>query len=450
MNRSQLKAGLLRLLADYGMLQVLLLLCVYYSIATLKTQYPVGAEAGAQLTRAVEKRAPSGGRVIAVLQETRDDESVAVTLRSGLQNTGREIFIVQGDPAQARAALQAAIDQGRPPDLIVCTPVTAEWTPIAERSRVLPALADVPVLTPEGYIWPIFLTAANLLNIPHQIAIMAILAAGMTLVILTGGIDLSVGSVVALSAVTATLLIRDWGGRGATSGAVVAACVLAVLACACLGFITGVFVVIFDLPSFIVTLAGMSIASGLAYVLTKNLTIDQVPAGFEWLGTGVGVFGIPHSVLLALAIYAAVHVLLTRMTLGRYIYAVGGNAEAARLSGVPVRRVLLFVYTACAALAGLGGVVLASQFQSGAANYGQNYELNAIAAVAVGGTSLRGGEGSVLNTLAGAFVLGVINNGMNLTNVSGNSQRIVLGAVILGAVTFEAVKKRGLAGMWTR
>ena len=346
--------------------------------------------------------------------------------------------------------MQAAIDDGKPPDLIVGTAVTAHWAPIAERERVLPRLTNVPVLAPRGYTWPIFLNVRNLLNIPGQVAVIAILAAGMTLVILTGGIDLSVGSIVALSAVTATLLIREGGGRDASVVVVVGCCALAVLACALVGLAAGLFVVSFDLPPFIVTLGFMSIASGLAYVLTQSSTIDQVPANFNWLGTGAGAFGIPHSVFLALAIYAGVHVLLTRMTLGRYIYAVGGNAEAARLSGVPVRRVLLFVYTACAALAGLGGIVLASQLKSAAATYGQNYELNAIAAVAVGGTSLRGGEGSVINTLAGALVLGVINNGMNLTNLSSDSQRVVLGAVILGAVTFESVKKRGLAALGKR
>lgn len=445
MTSSRLKSGLLRFVRDYGMVQVLALLCVYYSIATLETQYPTGAEAGEELSRAVAKEVPAGGRVLVALQDTRDDEALAEALARRLPD--RDLTIVHGDPARARAAMQAAIDKGERPDMIVGTAVTAHWTPIAERERVLPPLAKVPVLSPRGYTWPIFLNVSNLLNIPGQIAVISILAAGMTLVVLTGGIDLSVGSLVALSGVTATLLIRDHGGRDASTAVVLGCCTLAVLACAVVGFAAGLCVVSFDLPPFIVTLAFMSIGSGLAYVLTQSHTIDQVPANFGWLGTGAGAFGIPHSVVLALAIYAAVHVLLRRMTLGRYIYAVGGNAEAARLSGVPVRRVLLFVYTACAALAALGGIVQASQLTSAAANYGQNYELNAIAAVAVGGTSLRGGEGSVINTLAGALVLGVINNGMNLTNLSGDSQRVVLGAVILGAVVFESVKKRGLAAM---
>lgn len=439
-----------RFLRGNGMLQALLVLCVYYSIATLETQYPVGAEAGEQLARAVRRRLPPQARVLAVLQDTREDVALASALEKGLEGSGHELTLVQGEPADARQTLQAAVDAGKTPNALVCTSVTADWNLIADRATVFPSITDAPVLVPESYTWPVFLNPGNLLNIPNQVAVISILAAGMTLVVLTGGIDLSVGSVVALSAVTATLLIRDAGGIAATPGVVIACCMAAVLACTLVGLFSGLFIVTFDHPSFIVTLAVMSMGSGLAYELSKNHTIDQVPANFQWLGVGADLLGIPNAVILALLIYAAVHVLLTRMTLGRYIYAVGGNAEAARLSGVPVRRVLLFCYAACAGLAGLGGVVLSSQLSSGAANYGQNYELNAIAAVAVGGTSLRGGQGSVLGTLAGALILGVINNGMNLTNVSGNMQRIVLGAVILGAVTLESVKQRGIAWLWKR
>jgi ribose transport system permease protein len=141
-------------------------------------------------------------------------------------------------------------------------------------------------------------------------------------------------------------------------------------------------------------------------------------------------------------LYLAAHVMMTRMVVGRYIYAVGGNAEAARLSGVPVQRILLFVYTVSGALAGLGGIVLASQLKSGAPTYGQMYELYVIAAVVVGGTSLAGGEGKVLGTLIGAFLIAVIQNGMNLTGVKSFPQRVVLGLVILGAVLLDRVKKR--------
>jgi ribose transport system permease protein len=216
-----------------------------------------------------------------------------------------------------------------------------------------------------------------------------------------------------------------------------------ILACAASGVFSGTMVTLFRIPPFIVTLGMMLVASGLAYILADGQSINQVPDTFIWLGRGADLFRIPNAVLLMLGLYALAHVLMTRMVLGRYIYAVGGNPQAARLSGVPVRRVLLLVYTLCGALAGLGGVVMASQLKSGAPTYGQMYELYVIAAVVVGGTSLSGGEGKVLGTLIGAFIIAVIQNGMNLTGVESYTQKIVLGLVILGAVLLDRWK-RGL------
>jgi len=152
---------------------------------------------------------------------------------------------------------------------------------------------------------------------------------------------------------------------------------------------------------------------------------------------------LPNAVLLMALLYAAAHFMMARTVLGRYVYAVGGNAEAARLSGVPVKKVLLFAYTLCGALAGLGGIIMASQLKSGAPTYGQMYELYVIAAVVVGGTSLSGGEGKVLGTLIGAFIIAVIQNGMNLTGVESYTQKVVLGLVILGAVLLDILKRRG-------
>ena len=156
--------------------------------------------------------------------------------------------------------------------------------------------------------------------------------------------------------------------------------------------------------------------------------------------------GLPNSVLLMFVLYACAYALMHHTMLGRSIYAVGGNPEAARLAGVPVRRVLVFVYGLCGLLAGVGGLITASTFESGDPNYGQTYELYVIAAVVVGGTSLSGGQGRVLGTLVGALMLGVIYNGMNLHNVGGFSQKIVLGAVILLAVVLDQWKRRGRAG----
>ena len=196
------------------------------------------------------------------------------------------------------------------------------------------------------------------------------------------------------------------------------------------------------IPPFIVTLAMMLVGSGVAYILAKGQSIYQIPDSFVWLGRGADLLGLPNAVVLMLVLYAVAHVLMSRMRLGRYLYAVGGNREAARLSGVPVERVLLFAYVVSALLAGLGGVIMASQLKSGSATYGNMYELYVIAAVVVGGTSLSGGEGKILGTLIGAFTIAVIQNGMNLTNVESYTQKVVLGLVILAAVLLDRVRQR--------
>jgi ribose transport system permease protein len=189
----------------------------------------------------------------------------------------------------------------------------------------------------------------------------------------------------------------------------------------------------------------MLVARGVASEVSAGASVYQVPAGFVWLGGGGDLLGIPNGVLLMAVLYLTAHIVMTRMTLGRYVYAVGGNAEAARLSGVPVRRVLLLVYALSGALAGLGGVVMASRLRSGSPTYGVMYELYAVAAVVVGGTSLSGGEGKVFGTLIGALIIAVIKNGMNLTGVTPFRQDVVFGLVILGAVLLDRLKKFG----WT-
>jgi ribose transport system permease protein len=220
-------------------------------------------------------------------------------------------------------------------------------------------------------------------------------------------------------------------------------CLAGIGVCAAAGLFSGSMVTFFGVPPFIATLGMMLVARGLASEATEGESVYQVPATFTRLGGGADLLGIPNAVLLTLGLYLAAHVVMTRMTLGRYVYAIGGNAEAARLSGVPVRAVYLLVYTLCGALAGLGGVVLASRLKSGAPTYGQMYELYTIAAVVVGGTSLSGGEGKVFGTLIGALIIAVIKNGMNLTGVTPFRQDVVFGAVILGAVLLDRFKKYG-------
>ena len=187
----------------------------------------------------------------------------------------------------------------------------------------------------------------------------------------------------------------------------------------------------------------MLVGSGLAFIIADGQSIYQIPDSFVWLGRGDDFMGLPNAVFLMIILYTIAHIAMTKMRIGRYIYATGGNVTAARLSGVPVKKVLVIVYTCCGCLAGLGGVITASQLKSGSPTYGLMYELYVIAAVVVGGTSLAGGEGKILGTLIGAFIIAVIQNGMNLTGVESYTQKVVLGLVILGAVLLDRVKKLG-------
>jgi ribose transport system permease protein len=211
--------------------------------------------------------------------------------------------------------------------------------------------------------------------------------------------------------------------------------------CAIVGAFVGGTVTLFDLPPFIVTLATMMMAKGLALRLAQGRSIPELPNSFFWIGGGQ-TMGVPNPVWLMVILYLLAHIVMSRTVFGRYVYAIGGNDEAARLSGVPVKRVLLIVYTVCGALAGLGGIVLASQLEAGDPKFGLMYELEVIAAVVVGGTSLMGGSGKIFGTLIGAFIIAVIKNGMNLIGVEPFNQRIVLGAVLLAAVLLDQLKRR--------
>jgi ribose transport system permease protein len=313
---------------------------------------------------------------------------------------------------------------------------------VQEAGQRFPTLGDVQTFTPQPYRWPNFLKAENLLNVANQIAVIAIMAIGMTMVIITGGIDLSVGRLIALSAVVSTLLIRDAAGaENATTLGLVLCCTAAIFLCGLVGLLSGVLITACRLPPFIVTLATMRIAGGLARMLAQDQSIYQLPDSFTWLGKGEDL-GIPNAVVLMAGLYVVAHVVMTRTTLGRYVYAVGGNAEAARLAGVRVSGIVVLVYTVSGALAGLGGVVLASKLKSGSPTYGQMYELDVIAAVVLGGTSLSGGEGRILGTLIGAFLIAVIHNGMNITGVQSDKQEIVLGVIILTAILLDQLKRQ--------
>jgi ribose transport system permease protein len=444
--------GLTRLLSsllssDYGMLLVLLLLGGYYAAATRAPQDPNGVEGAERLAAQMRAEFPSGASVLIVAGGSREDREFAQALEPRLAGAGfRPLATVAGEPREARRALERLAEAGARLDVIAGNRVSAAWALFSQtRLRAdFPSLAGATVVFPESYPWPNFLKRDNLVNVANQIVVIAILAVGMTFVIITGGIDLSVGSLIALGAVLATRLIRDAAGaEQATALGMTLACLAGVAACALVGCFSGVMVTVFSIPPFIVTLGMMLVASGTAFILAEGQSIYQVPDGFVWLGREASLPGLPNAVVLMLLLYAAAHVLMTNTALGRYVYAIGGNAEAAWLSGVPVRRVLLFAYALSAALAGLGGVVMASQLKSGAPTYGLMYELYAIAAVVVGGTSLAGGEGRILGTLIGALIIAVIQNGMNLTGVESYTQKVVLGLVILGAVLLDMLKRRG-------
>jgi len=437
------RSMLRRLAADYGMAGVLLLLCIYYSIATWNEQFPAGAEAAERVAEAVS--AETAFVVAETGAEAREFADRAAEL---LRARGVEVLgVFAGEPPGLRDAVAAATAGGRRIGAFAATYQAGRWRVLRSIVQDTPSAAAAAVVSAGSYWWPDFLKRSNLMTVADRIVVIAIIAIGMTMVIITAGIDLSVGSLIALSAVLSTLLIRDVGGaESATPAAMVLCCLAATVACGLVGVFSGLMVTAFAIPPFIVTLAMMLVAKGIAFILAAGQSIHRVPPSIDWLGRGAHLFGIPNTVVLMALLYAAAHVVMTRTVLGRYVYAVGGNREAARLSGVPVRRVLLLVYAVCGALAGLGGVVRASQLRTGAPTYGLTYELYVIAAVVVGGTSLAGGQGRVLGTLIGAFIIAVIENGMNLTGVQSYTQMVVLGLVILAAVLLDMLKK----GRWHR
>jgi ribose transport system permease protein len=440
-----IRVQLYRFLSGYGMLLVLLLLCAYYSWVTRAEQHPTGAVAARQLAKDLRQASSPGARLIIIAQNSPEDAAFAATLRQELTRSGlTPLAVVTGEPADARRLLEHLASEKQDVTWIACSATAANWSVVQE--AVGGRRSNGPrLIQPRSYWWPNFLKGDNLLNVANQIAVIAIVAIGMTLVIIAGGIDLSVGSLIALAAVIATRFIRDWAGAEKAGPTGLLVCSLAgIAACGLVGIGSGLIVTQFGVPPFIVTLGTMLIASGFAFILAQGQSIYQVPDSFTWLGRGADLVGIPNAVLLMLVMYFLGFLLMERMAVGRYIYAIGGNRQAALLSGVPVKRVTVLTYLVSGALAGLGGVITASQLKSGAPTYGLMYELYVIAAVVVGGTSLLGGEGKILGTLIGAFIIAVIQNGMNLTGVESYTQKVVLGFLILGAVLLDRLRKLGL------
>jgi ribose transport system permease protein len=278
-----------------------------------------------------------------------------------------------------------------------------------------------------------FFTLDNLANIGRQVSINAIIATGMTLVILTGGIDLSVGAVM-------TLAMTFGAGAMLAGVPVPLAVLLALVTGVGCGALNGALIAYCRLPAIIVTLAMMEIPRGIALLYTGGYPLTGLPAGFSPLGRGE-VFGVHAPTLVMLGVMVTAHFFLVRSVPGRAFYALGGNEEAARLAGVPVRRYKLLAYSISGFTAALAGVVLASRLMSGQPNAGVGFELDAIAAVVLGGAAIMGGRGSMIGTLIGALTLGVLNNGLNLMDVSPYTQKILKGAIILLAVGAGVLKR---------
>jgi ribose transport system permease protein len=440
--QNNLNSRFKQLATNYGMLGVLLLLCVFFSLITISDQHPTGKDAAESIFANSFASAAKTATIVIALPATAEDSAFGITLSEKLKAAGfTSVYYLSGDPASIRTQLTTIADSIAAPMLIATSEL---FSPVVQSIHTqIEKLQNAQIVTPPTERWPTFLLADNIRNVANQITVVAIIAIGMTMVIITAGIDLSVGSLIALSAVLIATLIGNFGSESASGGMMLFASVIGILVCGGIGAFSGFMITNFRIAPFIATLAMMQVAAGLAYIISEGKPVYQVPDSFVGLGRGVDpLLHIPFAVILMVVLYCAAHILMTRTTLGRYLYAVGGNKEAARLAGIRVTPVLLFAYTISGIFAGLGGLLLASQLKSGAPTYGLSYELYVIAAVVVGGTSLSGGEGKIFGTLIGAFVIGVIQNGMNLTNVESYTQKVVLGLVILGAVLLDQLKHR--------
>lgn len=310
--------------------------------------------------------------------------------------------------------------------------LSKEW--LIEQKSLIALLFLVVVVS---FLNPNFFTVDNLLNILRQTSVNAIIAVGMTLVILTAGIDLSVGSVLALCGAFAATLV-------AMEVPVLVAVPTALLAGAALGAISGIIIAKGKVQAFIATLVTMTLLRGVTMVYTDGRPIStgftDTADTFAWFGTGYAL-GIPVPVWLMVVVFVGAWYLLNHTRFGRYVYAVGGNESATRLSGINVDRVKIGVYAICGLLAALAGIIVTSRLSSAQPTAGMGYELDAIAAVVLGGTSLMGGKGRIMGTLIGALIIGFLNNALNLLDVSSYYQMIAKAVVILLAVLVDNKNK---------
>jgi ribose transport system permease protein len=305
-------------------------------------------------------------------------------------------------------------------------------------SQLAAAGALIVVFVFLSFASPVFLSADNLFNIGSQTAVVAVIAIGMTLVIITAGIDLSVGSVAALSGVLGVMMMSQ-------AGLPVPLAILGgTLVGATCGLVNGLLVSVAGLNPFIATLGMLTVARGLTFIFTNAVAVFGAPNSFRLLGQGV-IGPIPISILMIVLVAVAGYIVLSRTRLGRYAYAMGSNLEAARLSGIPIKRYLTSVYVISGALAGFGGMIAASRVNSGQPNFGIGLELDVIAAAVIGGASLFGGQGTVVGTLIGAFLVALIRNGSVLLDINTFYQQVIIGVVIWLAVIWDQYRRRRLA-----
>jgi ribose transport system permease protein len=318
------------------------------------------------------------------------------------------------------------------------TPATSTRWKSLSGSRIGIGLALVFEMILFALLSPHFLTADNLLNVSLQISITAIIAVGMTFVILTNGIDLAVGSLVAVVGVIVTSMMQL---PIAPSLALLVAVIAGMIVGGMSGAASGLIITRYRITPFIVTLAFMTILRGAAFMYTQGRPVWELPEIFSIPGNE-RIAGVPIPTVVMILIYFVAHIVLTRTPFGRHVYAVGGNPEAARLAGIRTNRVLVYVYSICGVLTAISGILLASRLSSGQPNAGVSYELDVIAAVVVGGTSLNGGRGTMIGTFIGSLLIGALRNGLNLLDVESYVQQVVVGLVILAAVMMDQWRRR--------
>ncbi|MBP2033510.1 ribose transport system permease protein [Clostridium algifaecis] len=299
------------------------------------------------------------------------------------------------------------------------------------KNKAILALIALCILI--SIVSPRFLTISNISNVLTQVSVNAIIAIGMTFVILTGGIDLSVGSILAICGAVSAVIVNS-------TGSIFLAVTIPIIIGAAIGLFNGFFISKCRLQAFVATLATMTIFRGLTYVYTNGNPVSSLTNTYNNIANAkIGI--IPLPVIFTIIITIIAYYFLNKTRFGRHLYAVGGNEDSARLSGIKTIKIKTIVYVVCGAAAGLSGIIATSRIGSASPNAGTGFELDAIASVVIGGTSLLGGEGSVLGTIIGALIIGVLNNGLNLLNVSPFYQQIVKGVVILLAVLADKKSK---------